>query len=404
MINCCRICGTGLSKPVLNLGKQALTGLFIKNGHAVEKHQVSLSICLNKKCQLVQINEVYDLNLLYGDHYGYESSLNSSMSSHLKNKIDSINKDIVLNDGDTVVDIGSNDATSLSFYPNNLNKIGVDPTGIKFVDQYQELGIHLVDELFPSSKLDLKIKNRKVKVFTSFACFYDLPDPVKFAKSISDYLAQDGLWYLEQSYLPLMLSTNSFDTLCHEHIEYYRLANIDFIANQAGLEIKDVEFNDINGGSFGVKVGHKNDIHPVSSKVSEVLEKELAMDLFNEFEKFNERVQESKEETIKLLKEIKKDGGRVIGLGASTKGNVLLQYYGIDSDLIESIGEVNPNKFGCQTPGTGIPIISEEEALNLNADYYMILPWHFKNFFLEKEKFSGRNLIFPLPNLTVITP
>ena len=404
LISDCRICHSSLSRPVFDLGSQALTGLFVEDGASVERHKVSLSICVNPDCQLVQINEVYDLNLLYGDHYGYESSLNPSMRKHLSKKIQHIKEKTALFDDDVVIDIGSNDATSLSFYPDNVSRIGVDPTGIKFVNTYRRLEISLVDELFPSEKLDSLLDGRKVRVFSSFACFYDLPDPVLFARSIHKHLAEDGLWYLEQSYLPTMLSTTAFDTVCHEHIEYYTLGNIQYIAGQVGLEVKSVEFNDVNGGSFSVSVGHKNSLHPVDPTVNEILSKEAKINLLDEFREFKSRVEKSKSATLELLNKIQGEGKKIFGLGASTKGNVLLQYYGIDSNLIECIGDVNPNKYGSETPGTSIPIISEDRALEGNADYYIVLPWHFKEFFLTSEKFKGRTLIFPLPELSIVIP
>jgi len=199
-----------------------------------------------------------------------------------------------------------------------------------------------------------------------------------------------------------MLDTNSFDTICHEHIEYYKLQDIKNICDQAGLEIKDIEFNAINGGSFSVLVGHQNDTITVNPSVKCILDKEKKTDWKTEISNFNLRISELKTETLKKLEDLKSNGKRVAGIGASTKGNVLLQYYGIDSNLIESIGEVNPNKYGCETPGTGIPILSQEELLKTKPDYLFILPWHFRDFFISNEEFRNFSLIFPLPNLEII--
>jgi NDP-4-keto-2,6-dideoxyhexose 3-C-methyltransferase len=396
----CRVCSSTNLSTVINLGPQALTGVFIKDGESVSKFNMSLSMC--DECGLTQINEVYDLDLLYGDGYGYESALNSSMVSHLESKAKKLQKIINLKENDIVIDIGSNDATSLSFFDNDLIKIGVDFTGKKFEEKYKEYNSILVPDFFPSPKIDTILKGRKASIVSSYSCFYDLPDPVFFANEVSKILKEDGLWCLEQSYMPLMLDTNSFDTICHEHIEYYKLNDIQNICSVSNLEIKDVEYNDINGGSFSVILGHKNDFIKQNKVVAELLEKENAKNWINEFNDFNNRILLLKEELIKKLGELKKDGKRVAGIGASTKGNVLLQYYGIDSDLIECIGEVNPNKFGCKTPGTGIPIISEDKVLESKPDYLLILPWHFKEFFLHNEKFKGFSLILPLPNLEII--
>ncbi len=396
----CRVCNSSNLETVIDLGNQALTGVFVEEGNSVNKFNMSLSMC--KDCGLTQINEVYDLNLLYGDGYGYESALNSSMVNHLASKANELKNIVNLKDNDIIIDIGSNDATTLSFFENNVLKIGVDYTGSKFLEKYEEHKSLLVPDFFPSKKLDEIIKGKKAKIISSYSCFYDLPDPVFFAKEVSKILSSDGVWCLEQSYMPSMLETNSFDTICHEHIEYYRLTDIKNICDYADLEIKDVKFNDINGGSFSLIVAHKNSSISQNDTVLDVLEKENSKNWIQEFKNFNYRIEDLKDLTIKKLSHLKKEGKRVVGIGASTKGNVLLQYYGINSDLLECIGEVNKNKFGCKTPGTNIPIVNEDELLKTNPDYLFILPWHFKEFFLNSRKFKGFKAIFPLPTMEII--
>lgn len=396
----CRVCKSSDLETVINLGPQALTGVFVHEGESVSKLNMSLSMC--KNCGLTQINEVYDLDLLYGEGYGYESALNSSMVEHLKSKADKLKNTIELNKDDVVIDIGSNDATSLSFFDNELQKIGVDYTGTKFIDKYKEFNSILIPDFFPSKDLDKILMGKKATIVSSYSCFYDLPDPVFFACEVARILKEDGIWCLEQSYMPLMIKTNSFDTICHEHIEYYRLNDIKNICDAAGLEIKDLEFNDINGGSFSVIVGHKGGKISQHNNVNKVLLEEDSKNWFSEFEKFNNRIRKLKYETINLLTDLKSKGKRVVGIGASTKGNVLLQYYGIDHNLLECIGEVNKNKFGCKTPGSAIPIVNEDELLKTNPDYIFILPWHFKNFFINNKKFKGFKAILPLPKLEII--
>ncbi len=396
----CRICNSANLKNVIDLGNQALTGVFIEDGESVGKYNMSLSMC--QDCGLTQINEVYDLDLLYGDGYGYESALNSSMIDHLKGKAEKMKELLCLKKGDTVIDIGSNDATSLTFFKEDIIKIGVDFTGKKFQSNYDDIGAKLVPDFFPSPELDKILNGTKAKLVSSYSCFYDLPDPVFFAKEVAKNLSEDGLWCLEQSYMPLMLETNSFDTICHEHIEYYRLTDIKNICDRANLEIKDIEFNDINGGSFSVTVGHPNNFYIQTDEARKVLLDESKIDWLNEFDLFNKRINFLRTETKNFLKSLKDKGKRVVGIGASTKGNVLLQYYGLTSNELECIGEVNPSKYGCKTPGNGIPIVSEEELLKTRPDYLFILPWHFKNFFLNNKLFKDFSLIMPLPKLTVI--
>ena len=243
-------------------------------------------------------------------------------------------------------------------------------------------------------------------MITSFAMFYDLENPVKFAKEIYKSLDDEGIWCFEQSYLPSMLKANSFDTICHEHLEFYYLKQIMWIAEKAKLKIIDVTLNDVNGGSFSViavKKSSKLKINKNSINKLLKMEKRLKLENFSIYKKFKNNVEISKKKLLNFLEKQKEKGKKkVYGLGASTKGNVLLQYFDIKSDLLNYIGEVNKDKLNCYTPGTYIPMISESDAIKLSPDYFLILPWHFKNFFLNSKKFSGKKLIFPLPYFKVV--
>ena len=290
-------------------------------------------------------------------------------------------------------------------YPKNLYRlIGVDPTGEKFLNYYPE-DIKLITDFFSCQLIKKELGNKKAKVITSFSMFYDLEDPIKFAQDIEQVLDENGIWVFEQSYLPSMLKANSFDTICHEHLEFYTLKQIKWILDRANIKIIDVEFNDINGGSFSIVSAKKNSfIEPQTIKIENILEEEVQMglDKINVYDNFKFNVEKNGNLLKLFLLEVKKKGKRVCGIGASTKGNVLLQYFGINNYLIESIGEVNEDKYGSFTPGTLIPLLPEEEILLSNPDYLIILPWHFKNFFLKHPKFKGRKIIFPLPNFEVI--
>ena len=398
----CRICQGPLGADVLNLGGQALTGMFARRGADVPVRAMSLSMC--DSCGLVQLNEIYELSLLYGEHYGYESSLNASMVAHLRTKAEALQCKVALAPGDVVIDIGSNDATTLSFFPAGMRRIGVDATGTKFQAKYDAIGAELVPAFFPAEELNRRLAGKKAKAVSSYSCFYDLPDPVGFARSVGDVLDKDGMWCLEQSYMPEMLAINSFDTVCHEHLEYYRLSDIDNICRAAGLKIADVSFNPTNGGSFSVDVVHGDSSRAAAPVVAEVLAAERAKDWRAEYATFQTRIDQRRDELLALLTRLKGEGKRVAGLGASTKGNVLLQYYGLTQALLDSIGEVNANKFGCETPGSAIPIVSEDALLASNPDYLLVLPWHFRDFFLRSPKFKGRKLIFPLPQVEIVAP
>lgn len=406
----CRVCGNKTLYKAMDFGNQKLTGVFPDNQDSMEKLSsgvISLVKCddelNNEFCGLLQIENSFDPDEMYGDTYGYCSSLNPSMVSHLQSKIDKITQNYNLNSGDLVVDIGSNDATSLKRYSADLRRVGVDPTGAKFKEMYGE-EITLIPEFFEKKVLS-ENGFEKAKVITSFSMFYDLEDPVTFAKDVESSLAEDGVWVFEQSYLPLMLETNSFDTACHEHVEYYSMKCIDFILNKANLKVIDHEFNDINGGSISVTAAKLSSEYPLDSNLKETLESEsliYGLQKKSTYKDFMSRVDQNGIELKSLLDRLNHAGKKIAGLGASTKGNVLLQYYGISSNDIKVIGEVNSDKFGSFTPGTGIPIISEDKLIEDGFEYFLVLPWHFKDFFLSLEKLKGKKLIFPLPKVHVI--
>ncbi len=406
-INKCRIGNNENLISVLSLGEQYLTGVFPSSPDA-EITKGPLELVWSPESQLLQLKHSYDLDEMYGQNYGYRSGLNQSMVRHLINKIHHLEKRVDLNAGDCVIDIGSNDATSLKAYTaSGIKRIGVDPTGEKFRQYYSD-EIQLIPDFFPSNNLKKIVGTSKVKIITSIAMFYDLEDPVAFAQSIYDNLDKDGIWHFEQSYMPSMLRMNSYDTICHEHIEYYTLFNIKYILDRADMKIIDVQMNAINGGSFAVTAVRKES----SIKINEVLinwlfEQELKMgfDTPRPFRDFEERVYKHRESLKTLVESISADGKRILAYGASTKGNVLLQFCNLTEKYIEAVAEVNPDKFGCYTPGTNIPIISEKEALAMSPDYYLVLPWHFKDSIVRREEeflSNGGKLIFPFPEIEII--
>ncbi|MDC0490899.1 class I SAM-dependent methyltransferase [Paracoccaceae bacterium] len=402
----CRICGNKNLEVIFDLGEQYLTGTFPRVGEDFEaKGPVTLVKCTGEGvCGLVQLLQSYDLELMYGDNYGYRSGLNASMVRHLEAKIAKIEREIILNEGDIVVDIGANDGTSLRAYCNKkIRRIGVDPTIKKFSKYYPPEIVQIAD-FFPCAALDTHLEGKKCNVITSFSMFYDLEDPVAFAKSIAHYLDEKGLWVFEQSYLPSMLATNSFDTICHEHIEFYSLKQLKWILDEAGLKIVEAELNAVNGGSISITATHKsnNNIGALKSKsLSKLLssEKEALIENEETWNEFRDRVNREKSRLLEIIKKTKINGGKVYGLGASTKGNVLLQFYGLNKSNMEAIFEVNKDKFNCITPGGEIRIIPENKMSDLveDKDIVIVLPWHFKDFFLKNPKLTYYNLVFPLP-------
>lgn len=402
----CRISGSSNLVNVLSLGEQYLTGVFpTSKDQVITKGPVDMVWCPDSG--LVQLKQSYSLNEMYGDNYGYRSGLNKSMVNHLQNKVNTLLRKVQTSSNDIILDIGSNDATSLKCYPSNLRRIGIDPTGNKFKEFYTD-NISLVPDFFTADNFRKIFPEEKAKIVTSIAMFYDLEDPVKFAADIEAVLQDDGIWHFEQSYLASMLRTNSYDTICQEHLEYYSLIAVKYILDKSNLKIIDIELNDINGGSFAVTACKKKAKHKQNEAVINwMLEEEGKMGLNTEkpYKEFAQRVQEHRTSLLSLLNKLKNDGKKIIGYGASTKGNVLLQYCNIGTQYLDCIAEVNEQKFGAYTPGTLIPIVSEPEAKAMKPDYLFVLPWHFRNNILngEKEyKASGGKFLFPLPFIEIV--
>lgn len=411
-INKCRICGNDNLVSIIDLGMQKLTGVFPRPDQIVNEGPLELVKCMSQNgkncCGLVQLRHSCDGEEMYGVNYGYRSGLNRDMINHLESITDTMEKLVPLKDGDIVLDIGSNDATLLKSYKHkNLDLIGMDPTGIKFKKYYTD-NIQLVTDFFSAENFQKIRDGKKAKAITSIAMFYDLEAPQTFVNDIKEILDDNGVWILEQSYLPAMLETNSYDTICQEHLEFYCMAQIKWLVEQAGMKIIDVSQNKVNGGSFQLAVAKNTSDFKVSKNVDELAawEKESGYDTLQPFQEFRSKVKLHKEQLLSFLKEEKAKGKVILGYGASTKGNVLLQYCGITSEYITAIAEVNEDKYGCVTPGTNIPIISEKEARSMNPDYFIVLPWHFKDFILKKEeafrKETNCKFVFPLPSFEIV--
>jgi len=403
----CRLSGSSNLVSVLSLGHQALTGVFPKSvNDTVTTGPLELVWCPDSG--LLQLRHSYDLNEMYGLNYGYRSGLNESMVLHLKNKVNHLQRFRSVNSGDIVLDIGSNDATLLSAYDvAGLKRIGIDPTGGKFKDFYQG-GIELVPDFFSAAAYKSKFPDQKAGIVTSISMFYDLERPRDFVADIADILDSDGIWHFEQSYMPTMLRMNSYDTVCHEHIEYYSLEVVKKLVEEQGLKIIDVQMNGVNGGSFAVTAARRDSSLQANSAVIDWLlgqEDRMGLHTPKPFRDFENRVYRHREDLIRLIRSLNADGKKVVGYGASTKGNVLLQFCGFSDKDIICIAEVNPDKFGCYTPGTLIPILSETEVKAMKPDYMIVLPWHFKDSIVRRESeylASGGKLIFPMPEIEII--
>lgn len=409
----CRVCGSKALTRVIDLGEQYLQGSFLKPGKEIppmRKIPTVLVRCDPTKdeqaCGLLQMEYTVPPEVLYSA-YWYRSGTNNTMRRHLKQIVEEVVA-IVNKPNAIVLDIGCNDGTLLNFYPDSYRKFGIDPSDIA---QEVDNNITVVQDIFPSNELSSQIKNDRFDIITSIAMFYDLEDPIDFTRGIKNVLSEKGIWIFEMSYMPLMLKMTSYDTICHEHLEYYSLAVIEYVLKQAGMKIFNVSLNDINGGSIRCFATHlenfnyKKDEYVKSIQNLHKEEFDLELDTNKPYMHFQNRVNVHKEELTSLIKSLKKEGKKIHIYGASTKGNTILQWCGIDNRIIEFAAERNADKYGAKTLGTDIPIISEAESRAMNPDYYLVLPWHFKEEIVERETemiARGTGLIFPLPTVHII--
>lgn len=404
-ISACRLCGNPRLELILDLGQMALTGVFPVDRDAhIDSGPIRLVKCHgNDACGLVQLEHTFDSARMYGTNYGYRSGLNPSMARHLRTRVGRILSSTLLAPGDVVLDIGSNDGTTLGAFPPSLCRVGVDPTASKFLDYYAP-GIEVVPDFFSEEAFRRSVPSKQASVVTSFAMLYDLEDPLGFMRSVHNVLADNGVWVFEQSYLPLMLEKTAYDTICHEHVEYYSMRQIAWMADQVGLTLLDVELNDINGGSFCVTAARSESGRSESPKVTALVEEEASRGLADlyPYASFARRVASARDSLVAFFEEAARRHQAIGALGASTKGNVVLQYCGLTSDDLVAIGEVNEDKFGAFTPGSLIPIVPEQEVLDEELPYLLVLPWHFRETFLAKHLTGDSRLVFPLPQLEIM--
>jgi NDP-4-keto-2,6-dideoxyhexose 3-C-methyltransferase len=406
----CHVCGSPDLRSLLDLGKQALTGVFPRTREQkLTEGPLEIVKCFGgaDACGLVQLRHTYEPTEMYGGDYGYRSSLNKSMVEHLREKVKKLLASTPVGGEDVVLDIGSNDGTLLSFYPEAATLIGIDPTAAKFA-KYYKAHITAVPDFFSPEVFFRASGGVHASIVTSVAMFYDLDRPLDFVRGVHTVLKDGGLWHLEQSYLPTMLAMNAYDTICQEHVEYYALGPIVWMMDRVGFSIVDIAKNGANGGSFAITVakwkpGETKHAPAVAAMLAE--ERALGLDTMDPYLAFAGRVAKHRDDLRGLLARLKADGAKIFGMGASTKGNVILQYCGIGPDLCECIAEVNQDKFGCVTPGTHIPIVSEEEAASRNPTHYLVLPWHFRENLVPRAApllARGVKLIFPLPEIGLV--
>ena len=404
-ISNCRICKSKSFKRLFSLGKLSFTGKFAKSiKQKIPKDELTLVIC--NKCKLVQLNKNFDPKYLYSSDYGYRTGINKTMTNHMKDIVIDATKIVKIKKNDYILDIASNDATLLNFYPKNVYKVGIDPLVNKYKKYYSKIDKKISD--FFSYKIIKKNNiHRKFKIISALSMFYDLREPDLFVKDIKKILHEDGIFILEHADLLSIVKNCLFDTICHEHLEYYSSKIIINLMKNNGLRVFNIKNNDINGGSMCYFICHNDaKFKTNSNRVNNVLkeEKKLKLEELSTFKKFFNVINKNKNNLKKLLNKISKQKEIIHGYGASTKGNVLLQYFNITNKDIKFISDRNPLKSNMFTPGSKIKIISEENSRKMLPKYYLVLPWHFKNEILIREKkirSKGTKFIFPLPKIRI---
>ena len=403
-------------KKLFSLGDLYVSD-FIKEGTEARAGKHDLTLIIDERYGAARLEKCTPIHSMFGK-YWYRSGVNTTMKKELNDIVDNILKVQKLEKDDLWLDIACNDGTLLSYVPNHINKLGIDPADESFAIESRRVSDEIIQDYFTIDSFNRsKFVSKKAKVITCIAMFYDLDEPIDFLKDIVEVLDDDGLFVIQMSYTPLMIKQLAFDNICHEHVYYWSLISLQKLMVEAGLVVVDCQLNDVNGGSFRVYIKkQESDISKFATRpyrdvcdvrIESILQWEDTQYLDSNITWFNffNGIEELKKQTVDFIKEEKAKGKKICGYGASTKGNTLLQYFGLDNTLIDAIAERSPYKYGHKTIGTNIPIMSEDDVRSLNPDYFLILPWHFISEFTKREEEflnKGGKLIVPCPKFEII--
>ena len=414
-ISKCRICGSDKLTSILSLNDQYLAGYSPKENDLdpiTQKYPLELVRCNPMldptACGLVQLRHSVSPDLMYR-RYFYKSGINKTMSDNLSEIVNQAKSYVTLTKNDIVLDIGCNDGTLLKNYQNDhVRSVGIDPA--KNMAKFsRQSGATIIINYFSKEVFFKHFENEQAKIITSIAMFYDLENPNTFVEDVSKILHPEGVWILELSYLGSMLQQNAFDTIVHEHLEYYHFSVIEYILSKFELQVTDVFLNNVNGGSFRIFIKHKSQkiTNDAFQRINNLRksEEDIGLQTSKPYDEFFHRCNEERQKLVNFIKDEIARGKTIYGYGASTKGNTLLQFCKIDNKLLQGIADRNPDKWGRETIGTNLKIVSEEYARNTNPDYFLILPWHFINEFKEREQNffqKGGKFVVPLPTFQII--
>lgn len=404
-------------KKLFSLGELYVSD-FIKEGAEARAGKHDLTLMIDERYGATRLEKCTPIHSMFGK-YWYRSGVNTTMKKELSDIVDNILKVQKLEKNDLWLDIACNDGTLLSYVPNHINKLGIDPADESFAIESRRVADEVIQDYFTLETFNRsKFSSKKAKVITCIAMFYDLDEPKDFLKDVVEVLDDDGLFVIQMSYTPLMLKQLAFDNICHEHVYYWSLVSLQNLMTESGLVIVDCQLNDVNGGSFRVYLKkQKSDITKFATRpyrdvcdirIESILQWEDTqyLDSTTTWLNFYQGIEDLKKQTVDFIKEEKSKGKKICGYGASTKGNTLLQYFELDNTLIDAIAERSPYKYGHKTIGTNIPIMSEDDVRAMNPDYMLVLPWHFISEFKEREKEflnKGGKFIVPCPVFEIIS-
>ena len=407
VINKCRICYNNSVNEILKLEPQYIATTFVTDNenNPMAKIKIPLTLILCKKCGLVQLKETVKPDLLYKNYF-YRTAINETMKRDLQDVVNYAVENVKTESNDVIVDIGANDCTMVSMYPDHLKRFGIEPaTNIDWSNVNESITI--VNDYF-SKDIVLKATNyKKAKIISATAMFYDFDDPNVVTKDIKDILHEDGVCVIQVSYLLDTIRDMNFYDVVHEHLEYYSLKSINYLMERNGLKVIDATTNFVNGGSLRVLVTHKDSRRPKSKRYQEILDEEEKWNLeeLDTYVQYEQKIKDIIKKSREFIVNEIENGGTVIGLGASTKGNVLLQICRIGKDLLPYISDRNKEKVGLRTLGTDIEIISEEKARKINPSAMLVIPWNFKEEILSREQNfiqNGGKMLFLMPKPYIV--
>jgi hypothetical protein len=396
----CRICDSSNLKEIVDLGEKPLTGVFIKPDEPNPLKAPLLLVCC-KDCKFLQLKHDVDKDSMYSS-YWYRSGTNQTMNDHLKGVVEDVKDKLNLNDGDTVIDTGCNDGTLLKNYNKSLNRVGVDPSNS--ILDIKDKSIMKINDYFTKENVRKIFPTGKAKVITSISMFYDLSDPERFVEDVKELLSDDGLWVVEMNYTGDMIESLGYDMISHEHVAYYTLLTFEYLIQRSNLFLNDVSYNNINGGSIRLFVSKNKG---ETDNVTKLRQKELDNGYldFEIYENYRISIDSHKQKLRKVIEEINSTGQVVMGYGAATRGNTIMQHCNFDRNDIPAVLDRNPIKHGLEMAGCRIPIISEEEGRIAKPDYLLILPYYFVDEFVKREDeflINGGKFIVFLPRIHTI--